>query len=480
MIFLYILIGIIALIFIYMISVTIISKPKKLETCDVTLMEIDKDKIAKHLSEAVQCATISLSGDFTDDKPFFEFQAFIDKTYPLFVKKATKTIINKYSLIFYIEGSDTSLKPACFLSHQDVVPAPSEGWEVPPFSGTIKDGYVYGRGAQDMKSQLIATLDAIELLLQKDFKPKRSIYCCFGHDEEVTTKQGAPVIVEYLKKKKVELEFVFDEGGAILDGSLLGIDGQIAMIGTCEKGYADIKLTANEPGGHASTPGRKTSMGNLSKAITKLMKSPMPPRWTSPSKDMFDSLSPSMKPLFKFLFSNRKILSGLLKWVMTIAAPITNSLFRTTFAPTMCEGSSASNVLPPTAWAIINCRIITGENAEQVKSYIEKVVGKDIKVEILSANNPTPVSPTNSASYKLVETSIMQVFSKMTPAPFLFIAATDARYFTEICENVYRFTPFVFDEDDRLRIHALNERCKIEDLIKAVQFFVRIIENSCS
>lgn len=479
MIILYVFLGIVALIFVYMLAVAISNRPSKINSEDAILHNVDKDLVAKHLSDAVQCATVSLSDDNHNDKPFFQFHDFIEKSYPLFAKTAVKTVISKYSLIFFIEGSDKTLKPACFLSHQDVVPAPAKGWDVPPFSGEIKEGYVYGRGSQDMKSQLIASLDAIEILLDKGFKPLRSIFFCFGHDEEVTTKLGAPKIVEYLKDKKVELEFVFDEGGAILDGKILGIDNKLAMIGTCEKGYADILLTASEPGGHASTPGKKTALGELSKAIIKLNKNPMPSRWTKTSQDMFDSLSPYMKPAFKFLFSNRRLLSGLIRNVMTMASPVTNSLFRTTFAPTMAEGSGASNVLPPTATAVINCRIITGETSDTVLKHVQKVVGKNIKAEIMSANDPTPVSDINTDSFKKLEKTIKETFKGMIASPFLFIAATDARYFTEICSNVYRFTPFEFNDDDRARLHALNERCNIDDLGKAVQFFIRLIENTC-
>jgi carboxypeptidase PM20D1 len=100
-------------------------------------------------------------------------------------------------------------------------------------------------------------------------------------------------------------------------------------------------------------------------------------------------------------------------------------------------------------------------------------------VEVLSYNDPTPVSPTDSESYKLLDKSIKETFKGMIVSPFLFIAATDARYYTEICDNVYRFTPFMYSDDDRERIHAINERCNIDDLQKAVQFFIRYIGNTC-
>ncbi len=477
---LYIVLGLLAIIIIYMIINAMTGKPIEIQNSNIELITVDKDKVAKHLGQAIQCATVSLSGTSTDEKPFDEFKLFIDKTYPLFTKKATKTIIHTHSLVYFLEGSDKSLKPACFLSHQDVVPAPPKGWEVPPFSGVIKEGFIYGRGAQDMKSQLVATLEGIEALLESGFAPRRGIYCCFGHDEEVTTKVGAPNIVKYLQEQGVELEFVFDEGGAVLDGALLGIKGkQLAMIGTCEKGYADIKLTAKVNGGHASMPGKKTSISVLAKAIDKLLSNPMSPVWTQVSKDMFDSLAPSMSPVFKFVLSNRKILSGVIKNGLTLI-PITNSLFRTTFAPTMLTGSDASNVMPPEASVIINSRIITGQTSEDVIKHMQKVVGKLVDIEIMSSNEPTPISPVETDTYNVLRTSIMESFADTIVSPFLFIAGTDARYYTSICKNVYRFTPFAFTQEDSERIHALNERISVDNLAQGVKFFARFIENICA
>lgn len=473
--------GALALLLLFMILRAVFARPKALKNEGYTPIDVDKDEVAEHLSQAVQIPTITVITENQSYQPFLEYHKFLEKTYPLIHAKAEKTIINGYSLIIKYPGEDNSLLPGCFLAHQDVVPAPVEGWEVDPFAGTIKDGYVYGRGSQDMKGQMIAALEGLELLLRQGFVPKRTIYYCFGHDEEYTGKEGASAISDYLLKSGIRFEFVIDEGGTVLDGSLLGVDGMVALIGTCEKGYVDYLLTSRRDGGHASAPQKRSSVDAIAEAILDLKHIPMKSYWSKPVKETFKTLAPYMNPLYKFLFVNADILSPLLKAVLTLVNPITNSILRTTFAFTQMEGASAPNVIPTKATAVVNCRINIGQTQKEVKEHIQKVVGKNIEVTELNPGfDPSPVSRTDTEVYKVLVKSITQVFDKFIPAPYPFIAATDAKYYYKVSDNVYRFTPFLVSMDDQHRIHALNERCDIGGLVKATQFFACFIQNTCN
>ncbi|HOB65001.1 MAG TPA: M20/M25/M40 family metallo-hydrolase, partial [Clostridia bacterium] len=274
-IFLIVLFSLLGALIAFMLIRALLAKPEagqKKE--DYTLRKIDTDRVAANLAGAVRIPTVTMKSNDMDGSVFYEYQSYIEKTYPLVFSRAQKTLINKYAAVYFIEGTDPSLLPAGILAHQDVVPADEDGWEVPAFSGEIKDGYVYGRGSQDMKSQMIVALEALETLLSEGHSPKRSIYFCFGHDEELRGTEGAARIAAYLKEKGVRFEYVLDEGGAVLDGKILGINNKIALIGTCEKGYADIKLEAEKLGGHASTPTRRTSVGILSEAIYRIENAP--------------------------------------------------------------------------------------------------------------------------------------------------------------------------------------------------------------
>lgn len=473
--------------FVALIIRTISNKPKKLENATITPAPIDKDMAVTHLQEAIRIKTISMVEDYVDNiQPFIDYREWITKSYPLIAKTAERTVVADYSLIYYIKGKNPALKGGCFLSHIDVVPAPTDGWEYDPFSGTLTDdGYIYGRGAQDMKSHMIALLEAVEYHLSQGKQFNRDIYLCFGHDEEPgSSVGGASSIVKYLKDKGVEMEFVIDEGGTVLDGSLLGIPHTIALIGACEKGNGDLELVIHKAGGHASNPKHPTADGVLANVIHKVETKPMKSRWTSLSKEMFKSLSPYCNPLFKFFFTNCDVFSPLLKFILTKAAPMTNALVRTTFAPTMLWGSDARNVIPTEAKVNINFRMINGETADDVKAYLEKILKKEIKkgqveIRLLEYSNPSPEADVHCQAYKNIQKSIVQTFSDIVVAPYPFIAASDARFYNPLTDNVFRFGPFINSLDDQERIHGINERLHVDQLEHAVQFFVTCLNNTC-
>jgi carboxypeptidase PM20D1 len=473
-------ISILAALIIFMVIRTVLTKPKAQDVGEYVSHGLDKDKIAARLADAVRIPTVSMADESYPDQPFFDYRDFIKNTYPLFFKAATLTVVNRYSLVYHIEGADKSLLPACFLAHIDVVPAPAEGWEVPPFSGEIKDGFVYGRGAQDMKSQMIAALESIEYALSKKLAFKRSLYCCFGHDEELSTLDGAPEIVKYFQARGIEMEYVLDEGGVMLDGKMLGLDGAVALVGTCEKGYMDVRLSCKKDGGHASTPSKPTALASVAKAVYRVEKHQLPPVFTQPTKELIKELAPYMNPLFKFAMVNRDILSPVLKITLANLHPVAAALVKTTFAPTMAKGSDAANVLPPYAEATVNCRLIAGDSPERVLEHIKKVAGKNITVETVNDGIPaSAISPIDTFAYGEISKAIKSVFKDVKVAPYMFIAATDSRFYYPICKNVYRFTPFAMTPDDQKRVHAINERCNIDALEKAAEFFIKVLENTC-
>lgn len=483
MIGLYILYGILAALgalLLFMIVRTIVTrKPKKVST-GFRPTDVDEKEITDILVSAVRIPTVTKYKEGDDQSSFPVYHEFLKKTFPEIFKRAEVTYIHDYSLIIKVPGTDETMMPGCLLAHQDVVPAPKEGWEVDPFSGEVKDGYVYGRGSQDMKSQMMTALYGFELLLREGREPKRTIYYCFGHDEEFQGKEGARYIVKHLKEQGIRFAFVLDEGGTILDGKLLGIDGKLALIGTCEKGYADYQLVSVKDGGHASAPKKKSSVDAIADAIHDLRRSPMRSYWSQPMRELFATIAPYMKPLYKFMFVNRNVLSPVIKMVMTMITPFTNSVLRTTFAFTQMEGSTAVNVIPVKATANLNVRINIGQTEKEVKEYIQKVVGKDIQVENIGLHfDPTVVSKTKGSDvYEQLVQSIVDVYDGYIPAPCPFPAATDSKYYYEISENVYRFTPFEYTLDDQKRIHGLNERCEISGLTKAVQFFRHFLETT--
>ena len=458
---------------------TLFTPNKKPSVAPESNRDIDKDVAAKHLSEAVRIPTISMTGPEYPPQPFYDYQAFLDRTYPNIVAHSEKTVINGFSLIYHVKGTEPDKQPIALLAHQDVVPVDAADWdESAPFSGEIKDGYIYGRGTQDMKGTMIAITEALETMLKNGFVPKRDIYLCFGHDEEPNTTEGAPKIVEYLHGLGVEFMSVLDEGGAIIDGNLLGVPANVCMIGTCEKGYMDVTITAKCNAGHASNPGKTTSVGMLSKGILTLLRHPMKMDWTPVVKETFGKLAAYMKFPFKLLFVNADVLRPLLNVVLSMI-PITNALLRTTFAPTQLSASTATNTLSSEAHANINCRLISGNTCDQVIAHMNKVlkkVDKGLSAQKAIGNNPSPFCSYKTREYDLIEQAIARTFDQAVSAPFMFPAATDSRYYYPVSKNVYRFTPYIFTLEDQERIHGKNERCGIDALAQAIEFFMNYIE----
>ena len=193
--------------------------------------EINAEAIAKRLSEAIRIKTISTVG-MTDEerKPLLDMHEWISKTYPLTNQKLERRIINRFSLLYKWPGADDKLLPVLLNAHMDVVPVAEDtraDWSVEPFGGLIKDGKVWGRGALDMKNQLVAILETIESLLAEGYTPKRTIYLAFGHDEEISGFEGSKYIVDDLKSRGVQFAAVLDEGGLLTKGILDGVEDPV-------------------------------------------------------------------------------------------------------------------------------------------------------------------------------------------------------------------------------------------------------------
>jgi len=373
------------------------------------------------------------------------------------------------------------LKPILFIAHLDVVAADDNGqsWSHPPFSGTVTDGFVWGRGAVDDKGSLMAILEATEALAQSGFTPKRTIYLAFGHDEEVGGIEGAAKIAAFLKERNVHLDASFDEGLVITDGIVPGMTRPLALIATAEKGYASFELVVKQKSGHSSQPPHQSAIEILAAALTRINEHPMPVRFEGLMQEMFDYASPEMRLPFRVLFANRWLFGGLIARELE-KAPATNASLRTTITATMFNSGEKDNVLPPVARAVINCRLLPGDSLEEVTAHICEVIADD-RVEINTlpnAHGASPVSDPTAAGFLALCESIRQVWPAVAVASGLDIGGTDSKHYTEITANQYRFAPFWFTDEDLTMMHGTNERVSIKRYLEAVRFYIQLIRNS--
>jgi carboxypeptidase PM20D1 len=265
----------------------------------------------------------------------------------------------------------------------------------------------------------------------------------------------------------------------ITEGILKGIDRPVALVGLAEKGYLTVEMLVPGPGGHSSMPPRPSPIGILAKAINRLENNPMPSRMEGPSRLLFDTLAPEMPFGQKVLLSNLWLLSPVAKAALS-GSPGTDALLRTTTAPTMLEGSVKENVMPKRARVLVNFRVLPGDSTQSVLDHVKQAVN-DPRVEIRpmegSRTEPSPVSDAAGAGYKAVEKTIRQVFTDAVVAPSLVLGATDSRYYQDVADGVYRFSPQRTHDEDRARLHGTNERVSTKNFAEAVRFYAQLIKN---
>ena len=326
------------------------------------------------LAAAVRRATVSQYDESAEDDSAFEsFKKDLEGGFPGVHAAMRREEIGDRALLFTWQGRDERLAPAILCAHFDVVPAEDAAeWKHAPFSGDLAEGCVWGRGTQDIKLMIVSALHAAERLIGGGFRPKRTIYFAFGGDEEIGGYRGARLLGETLASRGVRAAFLLDEGGPIADGMLSFADRPLALIGIAEKGYLDVMVEAAGAGGHASMPPRRTAAGNLARAVAAIEASPSGARLGYTVRSFLDRLSPYSPFAIRLLFRNLWLFAPLVKAVFA-ASQTTNAMIRTTYAPTMLQGSAKENVLADLARANINVRILPGDSSGAVLSRLARL-----------------------------------------------------------------------------------------------------------
>jgi carboxypeptidase PM20D1 len=438
----------------------------------------------ERFSGALRFPTVSTQESSAfDPQPFLALHEFLRISFPRVHASLEREVVGGYSLLYTWRGSDTSLAPILLMGHLDVVPVESgteTSWKHQPFEGTVADGFIWGRGALDDKSAALGVLEAVELLLERGFRPRHTIYVAFGHDEELGGFAGARAMAALIRQRSGRLEFLLDEGGVIAgEGLIPGVTRRAALVGVVEKATLNVELTVESTGGHSSMPPSHTAVGVLSRAITRLEENQMPARLTPVSEAMFVRLAPEMPFARRLLMANLWLFRPLVLSVLA-REPSTAATVRTTTAATMMNGSPKANVLPIKARAIVNFRILPGETAADVLAHVRRVVADStVQVSVSGTpNDPSPVADYGSPQFAVLEQTIVQLFPDVVPVPFLMVGGTDTRHYESLTRNVFRFNPFVATPEMISGAHGTNERIRAGDFARGVQFYAQLILNS--
>ncbi|XP_008498902.2 N-fatty-acyl-amino acid synthase/hydrolase PM20D1 isoform X1 [Calypte anna] len=440
-------------------------------------------ELKEALRGAIKIPTVSVSPEDLNTTAMAEFGNYIQEVFPaVFSSKFIQhEIVGKYSHLFTVQGSNPEMLPYMLLAHMDVVPAPPEGWDFPPFSAAEHEGFIYGRGTLDNKNSAIGILQALEFLLRRNYRPSRSFYIGIGHDEEVSGWKGGLQIAALLESRGVKLSFLLDEGSAVLDGIIAGVKKPVAVIAITEKGSITLNFTVEKDPGHSSFPPKETSIGILAAAMSRLEQNPLRNLFGyGPELMTLEHLASEFSFPLNLIMSNLWLFSPIISRVLSWK-PSTNALIRTTTAVTIFNAGVKTNVIPASAKATVNFRIHSAEKAAEVLEVVRNIIADDrVKIDVVDAFDPLPISPWDAQTFgvHIFQRTILDTFPDVdSVVPGTCIGNTDSRHFTNITNTIYRFNPVLLKPDDLPRIHGLNERISVENYEKQVEFLFQLIKN---
>jgi len=471
------LLGILFLLLVVVLVFNTVKDNKQLPKYTVEGKPAENDSAALHLSQAIQIKTISFGDTLAiDTAEFIKFKTFLENTYPNVHSKLERKIFNQFSYVYKWTGKDTTAKPYVLMGHMDVVPVEAVAeskWSVPSFSGAIKNDTIWGRGAVDDKVAVIDILESVEHLLKQNFTPNRTIYLCFGHDEEISGKRGAKVMSAWLKEQGVKPALVLDEGGQIDTKHFEQLKRPFAVIGTSEKGYANFDLSVEIPGGHSSMPANETAIDVLNKAIANIRAHSMEPAIIPTMQELLNRTKSAESFSKRMVLSNLWLFQGLMISQLEKTKE-TNAMVHTTLVPTILNSGIKDNVIPTVAKATFNSRILPGQTSDDVLNFITKSVNDNrvvIKKQTISLMEPSPITSSENPEFKKIEQIIYHSVPDVIVSPFLMIGATDSRYFRSFSDAVLNFSAV----QDVKGFHGIDERIGKSDLNRMIFFYNQLL-----
>lgn len=445
-------------------------------------ISVNQEQAAARLSAVLQVPTDSSKNS---ERYFQQQTVLMRNAWPSVYQQLSVVRLNEHSQLLGWRGTEPTLPPLLLLAHLDTVPAEQQSWQQPPYSGAVLNGDIWGRGALDDKGSVAAIMESVALLLAQDYKPRRSIIIAFGHDEEVGGEQGAAAISQYLSDANIQPWMVLDEGGVVLHDAPLPIHQPVALIGTQEKGYLSVKIAASTRGGHSSMPPKQTAIFTLAEALRRIQATPFPAAIDGSAAKMFDSIAADMRWPEKLLFANRELFAPLIIASLE-GSNGGNALIRTTIAPTMLNAGSKDNVLPETATAVLNLRLHPRDSVEAALTHIDSAIaglrvdGTHLTIEPLHNfdGNRSSNSSLDNAAFVALSQTIKNNFPDALVAPYLMVAASDARHYRQLSDRIYRFSPIRLHNEELSRIHGRDERIAVSSYIEAIHFYAEFIRVS--
>lgn len=431
------------------------------------------DPVASLLSELIRINTSNPPGN---TRGVAELLAPRFKAAGFDVKIIPTPDTGKAVIVARLKG-DGSKRPVLIAAHADVVGVEREKWSVDPFAGLVKDGYVYGRGAIDFKGGMAVFVRAAMMLAERKVPLARDVIFLAESDEE----GGGGYSTSWLAKEHwpdIDAEFALNEGGWIMKRS----DGRVryVSISTADKLSIPLTITARGTSTHSSMPRPDNAIFALSRAMAKLSAYETPLTITPSTRDFFMALSrtstPPMSDYFRDVVGSDKARARRADSVVS-RDPLLHALIRNTIAPVIINGGFRGNVIPGSAVATVNLRLIPGSDPAALVRDIAHVIG-DSTIQ-LSIGGRTyeaaPESPRTTDLYRALEHAAHATFPGAEVTPYVFQAGTDAGAWRTKGVPVYGIYPYPIDADDLTRMHGNDERVSIASLQQGTEMIFRTL-----
>lgn len=449
------------------------SKTRKLVGTHPEFSKEELSVYAEALARMIRCKTVSVKDSY-DDTEFAKLRSVVEEDFPLLHQKAERKIFADDCWLYKIPGKDPS-RSILLMSHHDVVPADEDNWQYEPFSGTVADGKVYGRGAADTKGSLCAILFAAEQLLAEGFQPPVNLYLASSHNEELGG-DGMPALLNWFQEQNITLEVILDEGGAIVEPPLGNMNCEMcAMVAVHEKGRLKLKCTAVNESSHVSLTGFKGNpVERMSNFIHEITHSNIfIRRLSKETRAMFAALGPYCGFPMNMLFANLWLFGGILKKALPKINATAGGMVGTTCNFQTIQGGVNDKVCT----ASVMLRNINPEDLlEDMKRFtaIADKYGITLEEERNEYYAPADMS---AMPYSYTMQCLAEVFPRYPAAPYVLPAGTDAWRLTPVCNCVLRFAPTRMSKQQLGSIHAVNENLDASAVAEAAAFYKHFIRN---
>jgi carboxypeptidase PM20D1 len=337
----------------------------------------------------------------------------------------------------------------------------------------VDDGYVWGRGAVDMKSVTIMQLEALTDLVRREVRLSRDYLVAVVPDEEVGGRWGGRQLTGALWPSLGELACVLDEGGFMLEDLIDGV--RVAAVGVTEKTEAVFRLRARGPTGHASVPIERDAITALTEALQRILRRP-------PVRRLHPVLAEGMRSVGRHASTATQAITGdyLLTRPLLLSFlsrhPVTDALTRNTVTCTELSAGQGHNVRPGEAVASLNARLMPDEPAEEVlRRYRALIADLDVELSLVSAEPAVPVAPRDTYEYRILERVLQGAYPDLAVASMVCPGATESRFFARLGVPVYRFVPVEIRQDDPPGFHTANERISVENLMRGAWLYQQLL-----